>query len=608
MSICCLLVAVFVVLACECWRTNAEEINASSPPSIATDDSGNLILADAVGSRISLVELLQRLQAAEAALAGYAAKAAVQNASLSALEERVSNHTMQLVHLENTVAVILQTSNGSSVGNATEQQQQLWGNVTHLQDSVADLQTTVSSLQLLVEQNLTHRITSQETSFQLTVADLGRNLSLIQTNMSQLMSTANILQSAVADVGRNVTLLQAYNTSTFVSLQSNMSDLQQKTSQLQSNVSSLQASASLQGTNITQLQLLVEQNLMVRISSQETFFQLTVADLGRNLSFTQTNVSQLQSTANSLQSAVADLGRNLSTTQSELTALDGSVAGQQAVIVTVLQNITRIDSQTTLLQDSVNNVSRSLSIVQANVSDIRLMTGVLVQQQNDLQSAVTDLGRNVTLLQAYNTSAFANLQGNVSDLQQKTLQLQSNISSLQSSASQQRTNITQLQTTVSVQAGNITSLSNSISALDSRLVWNVSNGNTYVATGNVGIGVSSPNAKLDVNGALKLADSATACTSTSEGSLKYDLTSKSIQFCNSTVWAPIHVTPPGSWCGLSFLNRGNVKTVVNPTVPVLCLGYDSETSCPPGYARLAMQVLADSGDTLDDIVFSCIKL
>ncbi len=53
--------------------------------------------------------------------------------------------------------------------------------------------------------------------------------------------------------------------------------------------------------------------------------------------------------------------------------------------------------------------------------------------------------------------------------------------------------------------------------------------NTTLSTGNIGIGTSSPAAKLDVNGAIKLGTTST-CT---EGTQRYDPTTNGMQFCNN---------------------------------------------------------------------------
>jgi|GEM_PF-1756305 len=59
--------------------------------------------------------------------------------------------------------------------------------------------------------------------------------------------------------------------------------------------------------------------------------------------------------------------------------------------------------------------------------------------------------------------------------------------------------------------------------------------------GSVGIGTTSPNAKLDVNGSIKLGSSA-ICDSSTEGSIKYDSAAKRVKFCNGTTWMPLQAS------------------------------------------------------------------
>lgn len=60
--------------------------------------------------------------------------------------------------------------------------------------------------------------------------------------------------------------------------------------------------------------------------------------------------------------------------------------------------------------------------------------------------------------------------------------------------------------------------------------------------GNVGVGTSSPQEKLDVQGNIKIGNSGVnTCNSSNEGSMRYSSTLKAMQFCNGTSW--LLVTP-----------------------------------------------------------------
>lgn len=54
--------------------------------------------------------------------------------------------------------------------------------------------------------------------------------------------------------------------------------------------------------------------------------------------------------------------------------------------------------------------------------------------------------------------------------------------------------------------------------------------------GNVGVGTPSPVAKLDVAGDVKVGNSAVACSGTNEGAVRYNSTSKVMEYCNATAW------------------------------------------------------------------------
>ena len=82
---------------------------------------------------------------------------------------------------------------------------------------------------------------------------------------------------------------------------------------------------------------------------------------------------------------------------------------------------------------------------------------------------------------------------------------------------------------------------------------------TVLANGDVGIGTTTPAAKLDVAGGVKIGSS-TSCTATEEGTLRYNSTSKGMEFCNGSLWAAVGST--GGSNGLRSCATGNANDVM----------------------------------------------
>lgn len=57
--------------------------------------------------------------------------------------------------------------------------------------------------------------------------------------------------------------------------------------------------------------------------------------------------------------------------------------------------------------------------------------------------------------------------------------------------------------------------------------------------GKVGVGTSTPQASLDIAWEVKIANSGAACTGATEGTLRYNSSSKLMEFCNGTSWGGI---------------------------------------------------------------------
>jgi len=106
--------------------------------------------------------------------------------------------------------------------------------------------------------------------------------------------------------------------------------------------------------------------------------------------------------------------------------------------------------------------------------------------------------------------------------------------------------------------------------------------------GNVGIGRTDPKAKLDVDGAIKVGNTAVACDGEAEGQLRYNSTSKSMEFCNGEVWSSFNEDAPGTWCGIP------------------CKGHGSD--CPAGYTYTELhENVTDDGTGYRVLARICVK-
>jgi len=107
--------------------------------------------------------------------------------------------------------------------------------------------------------------------------------------------------------------------------------------------------------------------------------------------------------------------------------------------------------------------------------------------------------------------------------------------------------------------------------------------------GNVGIGTTTPAAKLEVNGDVKVGNSSAACSATTKGSIRYNDVSSVLEFCNGTAWSLVQAAACSDATPnvISFSNEANATistlytsdiqqvTGVNCSVPVTISGQGS---------------------------------
>jgi|GEM_PF-6696349 len=84
---------------------------------------------------------------------------------------------------------------------------------------------------------------------------------------------------------------------------------------------------------------------------------------------------------------------------------------------------------------------------------------------------------------------------------------------------------------------------------------------SILSGGNVGIGTTSPVAKLDVAGEIKLGNTSSACDSTKEGQQRYNSTSKVMEFCDGVEWTGFGKSSEVE----TIVFKSNTETLTNST-------------------------------------------
>lgn len=98
------------------------------------------------------------------------------------------------------------------------------------------------------------------------------------------------------------------------------------------------------------------------------------------------------------------------------------------------------------------------------------------------------------------------------------------------------------------------------------------------AAGRVGVGLSAPLAKLDVNGTFRAGGLTSDPPGAPEGSIYYNAATKRLRLLTDT-WGDINRGAQGSWCGYSTPDGTDA----------LCHGVSvAGGACPPGYENFAL--------------------
>lgn len=119
--------------------------------------------------------------------------------------------------------------------------------------------------------------------------------------------------------------------------------------------------------------------------------------------------------------------------------------------------------------------------------------------------------------------------------------------------------------------------------------WDLNGTDLSYSVGKVGIGTSSPQAALDVNGGIKVGTQAT-CNASVEGTQRYNSTLKVMEFCNGTNWNTI-----GATVGTPI---GSIQTMMTTSCPINHLTANGAAVSRTTYAALfsAIGTMYGAGD------------
>ena len=93
-------------------------------------------------------------------------------------------------------------------------------------------------------------------------------------------------------------------------------------------------------------------------------------------------------------------------------------------------------------------------------------------------------------------------------------------------------------------------------------LWTLSGTDVVYTAGNVGIGLTNPAVALDVNGSVRMGDSGLTCGPAYDGTLRYNTTTKTIDYCDGTDWKAIAGTTVSACALQEFTTPGNYSYTV----------------------------------------------
>ena len=102
--------------------------------------------------------------------------------------------------------------------------------------------------------------------------------------------------------------------------------------------------------------------------------------------------------------------------------------------------------------------------------------------------------------------------------------------------------------------------------------------------GNVGVGTTAPQAKLEVVGEMKIQSTGVPCSPAIEGSIRYIATTKIFEGCNGTTWIPLGGGNPGATCPPGYRDYGSITASGEKVCAV-----DPGSSCFTATTKIRMQ-------------------
>ncbi len=134
--------------------------------------------------------------------------------------------------------------------------------------------------------------------------------------------------------------------------------------------------------------------------------------------------------------------------------------------------------------------------------------------------------------------------------------------------------------------------------------------NTYLATesGNVGVGTTNPQAKLEVTGGVKMGQDTAICDGSKEGTMRYNTTGARMEYCDGSSWQQMGIASTGLYGLCQIRNAGIeggdcISICEAKKYPATC-DFLNACTCPAGYTPVLLTL---SGYCLAEGAYSCYK-